>query len=149
MSRRYLKLFLVCSLVSSFQVMADGLVFSDAWARATVPNASSAAIYGSLKNDSDQPLTIKKITTNVAGMVMLHRSSLENDMMKMSAVEQLSLSPGEVAKLEPGGLHMMLMKLREPLNENQIFYIDILTSAENNSRAEVLVGSIGQMSSPR
>ena len=128
--------------------MAAGLVFSDAWARATVPGAPSAAIYGSFRNDGDQALTIKKITTDVAGMAMLHRSTLENGMMKMSAVDELSVSAGEVVKLEPGGMHMMLMGLRAPLNENQIIYVNILTSDEASIRTEVIVGSVAQMSAP-
>ena len=129
--------------------IAAGLVFSDAWARATVPNTGSAAIYGILRNDGDQPLKIKIVTTDVATMVMLHRTTLDNDMMKMSAVHELSVSPGEVVTLEPGGMHMMLMGLRATLEENQIIYVDILTSDEESIRAEVLVGSISQMSAPR
>jgi len=147
--RWYLRIFLVSSLFLPVQAMAAGLLFSGAWARATAPNAGSAAIYGSFRNDGDQPLTIKKITTDAAGMVMLHRSTLDNGMMKMSAVDELSVSPGEVVKLEPGGMHMMLMKLRTPLEENQIIYVEILTSDEESIRAEVTVGSVGQMSAPR
>lgn len=149
MKRWYLRMFLVSNLFLPIQAMAAGLVFSDAWARATVPNAGSAAIYGSFRNDGDQLVKIKKITTDVAGMVMLHRSTLENGMMKMSAVDELSVFPGEVVTLEPGGMHMMLMDLRATLEENQIVYVNIFTSDEESIRAEVTVGSIGQMSAPR
>jgi copper(I)-binding protein len=147
--RWYLGIFLVSSLFLPVQAMAAGLVFSDAWARATAPGAGSAAIYGSFRNDGNQPLKIKKITTDVAGMVMLHRSTLDNGMMKMSAVDELSISPGEVVTLEPGGMHMMLMNLRATLEERQIIYVNILTSDEKIIRAEVTVGSVGQMSAPR
>jgi copper(I)-binding protein len=82
-------------------------------------------------------------------MVMLHRSTLENGMMKMSAVDELSISPGEVVTLEPGGMHMMLMGLRATLEEGQIIYVNILTSYEESIRAEVTVGSVSQMSAPR
>lgn len=148
-NRWYLGIFLVSSLILPVQAMTAGLVFSDAWARATVPNAAAAAIYGSFRNDGDEPLTIIKLTTDAAGIVMLHRSTLDNGMMKMSAVEEVSVSPGEVVNLVPGGLHMMLMKLRTPLEENQIIYVNILTSDEESTRAEVTVGSVGQMSAPR
>jgi copper(I)-binding protein len=131
------------------QVNADGLVFSGAWARATVPSAGSAAIYGTFRNDGDQPLTIKKITTDAAASVMLHRSTLDSGMMRMGAVEELSVAPGEELVLEPGGMHVMLMGLKAPLDENQIIYVDILTSDEESIRAEVMVGAVTQMSAPR
>ena len=149
MKRWYLGILLVSSLFLPVQAMAAGLVFSDAWARATVPGAGSAAVYGSFRNDGNQSLKIIKITTEVAGMVMLHRSTLDNGMMKMSAVGELSISPGEVVTLEPGEMHMMLMDLRATLEEGQIIYVNILTSDEESIRAEVTVGSVGQMSAPR
>jgi copper(I)-binding protein len=144
-----LRMLLASCLFLPVQVNADGLVFSDAWARATVPSAGSAAIYGTFRNDSDQPLTIKEITTDAAASVMLHRSTLDNGMMRMGAVEELSVAPGEELVLEPGGMHVMLMGLRAPLDENQIIYVNILTSGEESIRAEVMVGAISQMSAPR
>ena len=140
---------LASCLFVSVQVTAAGLVFSDAWARATVPSADSAAIYGTFRNAGDRPLTIKQITTDAAASVMLHRSTLDNGMMRMGAVEELFVAPGEVLVLAPGGMHVMLMGLRAPLDENQIIYVNILTSDEERVRAEVMVGAITQMSSPR
>jgi copper(I)-binding protein len=144
-----LRMLLASCLFLPVQVNAAGLVFSGAWARATVPGAGSAAIYGTFRNDSDQPVTIKKITTDVASSVMLHKSSLDSGMMRMAAVDDLSLAPGEELILAPGGMHMMLMGLRAPIDENQIIYVNILTSDEASIRAEVMVGAITQMSAPR
>ena len=70
-------------------------------------------------------------------------------MMRMAAVDELIVAPGEVLILAPGGMHMMLMGLRAPLDENQIIYVNILTGDEESMRAEVMVGSITQMSAPR
>ena len=144
-----LRMLLASCLLLPVQLNAAGLVFSGAWARATVSSAGSAAIYGIFRNDSDQPLTIKRITTDVAGSVMLHRSTLDSGMMRMAAVDELSVAPGEVLILAPGGMHMMLMGLRAPLDEDQIIHVNILTSDDESIRAEVMVGAITQMSAPQ
>lgn len=147
--RIYLSALLAVSLLLPGQVLAGGLVFSQAWARATVNNAGAAAIYGLFDNQGNQPLTIRGITTDVAGKAMLHHSTLEDGMIRMLAVDELTVAPGEIVELKPGGLHIMLTELRQSLDETDLFYISIVTRQGKRTRAEVRVGSIGQMSAPQ
>ena len=41
----------------------------------------------------------------------------EGGAMKMRAAAPLEIPPGGEVRLEPGGLHVMLMQLREPLEQ--------------------------------
>jgi copper(I)-binding protein len=40
---------------------------------------------------------------------------MEGDVMKMRAVPKIDLPAGKEVKLEPGGLHVMLIDLKQPL----------------------------------
>jgi copper(I)-binding protein len=131
---------------SSFS-LAEGLEFKG-WSRAMVPGAPSAAIYGRFDNRSDENLTVEQISSGVAGMLMIHRSVLENGMMKMHHVNNLLVPAGESIVLEPGGLHIMLSGLKKDLLENEIFEIEIRASDGTTRSATVTVGSIGQMKAP-
>ena len=46
---------------------------------------------------------------------MIHETKLEAGQSKMRPHEQLVVAPGATVKLEPGGLHVMLHDLKQPL----------------------------------
>ena len=48
-------------------------------------------------------------------MVEIHESRLEGDVMTMSPVPGIQVPPGGSAKLEPGGMHVMLINLQQEL----------------------------------
>jgi copper(I)-binding protein len=64
--------------------------------------------------------------TEVAQVVELHESKLEGDVMKMQPVEGGIPVPakGEV-ELKPGGLHVMLIGLKQSLNEGDRFLVTL------------------------
>lgn len=56
------------------------------------------------------------VTSADANMVQIHESRIESGMMMMAELrEGLALPAGETVALEPGGNHLMLMGVREPL----------------------------------
>jgi copper(I)-binding protein len=50
--------------------------------------------------------------------------------------------------LAPGGKHIMLMRLKAPLKAGSKFFLTLATK-EGRVRAEVVVGSFGQISMPQ
>ena len=42
---------------------------------------------------------------------------MDKDVMKMSAISALPIPAGKTVELKPGGLHVMLMDLKAPLND--------------------------------
>ncbi|MFP6807022.1 MAG: copper chaperone PCu(A)C [Pseudomonadales bacterium] len=133
-------------LVMAPLVQAGQLSFTSAWARATVPAAKTAAVYGVFTNNSDQVWVITGLHTELAGMAMIHRSSLNNGMMKMSSIEALTIAPGKSLVLAPSGLHIMLMGLKSSLTQGGSFELEITAKNGVTTRAQIKVGSIGQMS---
>ena len=87
---------------------------SDAWVRATAPGQQVAAAYMSLQ--SKQGSTLIKAESNLAGTVEIHSMTMENDVMKMRMLDELPLPAGKTVRLEPGGYHLMLFDLKQPLS---------------------------------
>ena len=118
------------TLVSSASGASDTLIISDAWVRATPPGIMMTAGYASLENVSKDVITITGVSAEVAGHTSLHETRIERDRSTMRPVAKLSIKAGERVSLKPGSLHIMLMKLSEPLTDGQS--IDICLELENN-----------------
>ncbi|WP_207485878.1 copper chaperone PCu(A)C [Arenibaculum pallidiluteum] len=92
-----------------------------AWARATAPSAPTGAAYVTLVNGGSQPDRLVSATSPVAERVEIHTHLHEGGVMRMREVEGVDLAPGAEAVFGPGGLHLMLMGLRQPLRRGESF----------------------------
>ena len=129
MARRA-SLTLTLALIASASHASGDLTVSEAWVRATPPGKMMTAAYGSIENKGSTDATIIGVSAAVAGHTSLHETRIEQDRSIMRPVMQLTIDAGQRVSLKPGGLHIMLMKLNEPLSEGQS--IDICFELENN-----------------
>jgi copper(I)-binding protein len=90
---------------------------TNAWVRATVPGQPVAGAYLDLRASSR--LKLVGASSPVAGRGEIHEMKDEDGMMKMRAVEAVDLPAGKTVSLAPGGLHVMLFGLAEPLAEGR------------------------------
>ena len=116
----YARLFAVLMRLAACSAWAQSpaLVVRDAWTRQT-PGSDVAAVYLTLQNPTKQPVTVVGIESSAASHAMIHESKTEGGISKMRAHEQLVIAPGETVKFEPGGLHVMLHGLTQPLAVGQ------------------------------
>lgn len=84
-----------------------------AWARASVPGQSGTGAFMTLT--ARQRLQLVGVTSPVAGVAEVHEMKLEGDVMRMRALPALPLAAGQPVELKPGGYHLMLMELKQPL----------------------------------
>jgi periplasmic copper chaperone A len=103
--------------MSACAVAESDISISDAWARATAPGQKVAAAYMDLS--SKEGATLVKVETSIAGIVEIHSMTMENDVMKMRMLNELALPAGETVNLAPGGYHLMLFDLQQPLDAGQ------------------------------
>lgn len=87
------------------------------WARASIIKTHPAAAYLTIINLGGKPDRLVMVSSPVTENVSIHRSEMTNDVMRMKPVHNLPLEPGARVTVEPGGLHLMLTKLREPLRK--------------------------------
>jgi periplasmic copper chaperone A len=96
-------------------VIAGDLVVSAVWARATIASTPVGAVYFTVTNRGQQVDTLLGATSPVAAEATLHRSVHANGMASMHAATGVAIAPGQAVKAEPGGLHLMLVGLNQPL----------------------------------
>jgi copper(I)-binding protein len=87
------------------------------WVRAVPPTSKNTALFLTIENKGDEEDILLSVKTDIAKMVMIHETVNENGIMKMKHVHHLKIPPKSVVKLEPGGLHIMVMGLKKPLKE--------------------------------
>jgi copper(I)-binding protein len=94
------------------------LVVQNAWVRAA-PGADVAAAYVTLRNVSNSDVTVTGVESPVAGHAMIHETRVQSGQSRMRPRESLTLHPQSTLKFEPGGLHIMLHDLKQPLTVGQ------------------------------
>jgi|SRR5690625_2072188 len=101
--------------------MADPVVeIEDAYVRATPPGTDVTAGYMRLRNTGETGVRLVAAQTDVAEYVELHDHIHEDGVMKMRQVEAIELPAGAEVALEPGGLHLMMFRLGEPLAAGRV-----------------------------
>lgn len=105
---------LLTVLTLSSAAMAEVQV-SDSYARAVPPGQPNSAAFLILKNTSDEQVALQSASSSVAGVVELHPHSHDDGLMQMRRVPQIALNSNEEVVLEPGGLHIMLIGLKQSL----------------------------------
>src|SRR3546814_14695769 len=61
------------------------------------------------------------VETPVAGRAETHRTVRDGDVMRMEPAEIVEVPAGAQVEFAPGGLHIMLMDLTQPLNKGASF----------------------------
>ena len=100
---------LACLLASCSATHAP-LAASDVVVTRPVPGTQISAAYLALTNTSRQKITITKVTSPDFESAELHESILDDGIARMIALEELTILPKQTVLLEPGGLHLMLMR---------------------------------------
>lgn len=92
---------------------ADGVALSDGWAKA---GDGMTGVFGILGNPGAEPLVLTEVESPVAELVELHETETTGEDARMYEVEGGLEIPAEGSlELVPGGTHIMLMEMPEPL----------------------------------
>jgi hypothetical protein len=107
------------------------IVVADPWARAAPLAGRPGAAYMALTNTGTVDDRLIAAGADVAGTVELHSHTMTDGVMRMRRVEGgIPVPAGETVALAPGGLHVMLIDLAQPLAVGDRFPL-ILTFAES------------------
>jgi len=112
-----------CALADSVlaeDIKAGDLVISRAWSRATPSGAKVAGGYLTIENKGSLPDRLVGGGGEAAGRIEVHEMAMNNGVMTMRPLEQgLTIEPGKTVKLAPGGYHLMLFDLKNPLRQGE------------------------------
>lgn len=87
----------------------------------TPPGAKTGAVYLDIVNTGQPDRLLGAEAKDVAGSIELHTTLMEGTLMKMRELETVDLPGGQTTSLKPGGLHVMLIDLKQSLQAGQSF----------------------------
>jgi copper(I)-binding protein len=104
---------LAAPLAFAAQSTTSSVKVENAWARATAPGQKTGSVYVDLTSASNAALVAAG--SPLAERAELHSMSTEGGVMRMRALPRVELPAGQTVKLAPGGIHVMLVDLKQPL----------------------------------
>ena len=140
--RRSIALAMLAAALASGTALADEyraktLRISNAFARATPPGAKVAGAFMSIENQGTETDRLVSASSPVAGLVEIHEMAMDGGLMKMRAVKGIDLKPGATVELRPGGYHVMLEDLKQPLKQGE--QVPVLLTFEKAGTVEIKV----------
>lgn len=98
------------------QSPAGRVTVVDSWVRPAPEGRAMSAAYLTVCNRSDNNAVLIGVEANVAQAVELHETTRDRDgVASMAPVDRIEIAPGESVSLEPGGAHIMLIGVKEPI----------------------------------
>lgn len=117
--RKMLVLLAAFSLAAC-QGQGTDLSIGDIWARPGLAGGNSAAYFVIENYGVDD--TLLSASSDVAEAVELHQTQMEGDQMHMQHMAHgISIPAGGPTSFEPGGLHVMLIGLKQDLKAGDTF----------------------------
>mgnify|MGYP001321497837 CR=1 FL=1 len=123
-------LILLC--MAALPVLAADLEVRDAWVRGTVPAQKATGAFMQISSKTGTTLT--GATSPTAGVVEVHEMTMDGGTMRMRPLARLEVPAGKTVDLKPGGYHLMLMELKQPLQAGQ--KVPITLQVESGGKAE-------------
>ncbi len=125
------------SIACAAALLATGSVFAqttvtDGWVRGMVaPQRATGAF---LKITSPQGGKLVAVSTPVARTAEVHEMVMQDNVMAMRASESLELPAGKTVELKPGGHHLMLMGIEQPLQPGATVPVTLTVEGKDGKR---------------
>jgi copper(I)-binding protein len=151
----------------------DEVTIDGAWARTSPMSAQAGAAYFEISSGDADVLIGASVDSSIAGEVQIHETTMVDmedadhggddamegemgddameggamegmgDVMQMREVGRIELPAGDTVELKPGGLHIMLLELSEPLEIGATFdlTLDFETAPDQVVTVEVRDGA--------
>ncbi len=131
--------FLFGSLASISFAQAENEVLSikSPWIREAPPGIPTLAAYMEITNITESPISIIGVSSSIAKMTELHEVKLENEVMKMRKMADITLNSGQTLELKAGGSHVMLMGVQESFKQGA--EIEIIFELKDLPAVKVMV----------
>ena len=106
---------LVAATAGADESRVGTLRIRDAWARPTPPGISVGAVYLRISNQGAEADRLVGVSSPAAAHGEIHETRSQAGTMQMRQVSALVCPPGATVNILPGGVHIMLVGLKQPL----------------------------------
>lgn len=122
------------STSSESSAATTSITAEDPWVKAV--DSGMTAAFVTLENDSDTEVVLMSASTPASQMVELHEMTVKDGQMVMQPKEGgIPIPAGDHVHLEPGGDHIMLMDVTEPIEPGDT--IDLTLTFDDGSTLDV------------
>jgi hypothetical protein len=105
----------------------NGIEVYEPWMRAAgMHGANVTGAFLLLKNTGPADDRLVGARSEIAALVEIHETTMENGVMSMRAIEGIDLPAGGEAVLKPGGYHIMLINLKRELRDGEAISITLV-----------------------
>jgi len=142
---RYFLVLMLSSMLSSISFFAaaeTSLTVEDAWAKESIPGAENGAAYFVVYNPTDTDITVIDGDATIARAAEVHEHRHADGMMQMRRVPELNIPAQSRVTFKPGGLHLMMFGVHEPLKQGETFEASLTTATGEVVRFSVEVRKI-------
>jgi hypothetical protein len=96
-----------------------------------------SAAYFTIRNSggADKLLSV----ASPAADASLHSTSMDNGVMRMRPLQELDIPAKGTVELKPGGMHVMLMGLKQPLRSGDTLELDLRFEKSGNRKVNAEV----------
>ncbi|MEH6418422.1 copper chaperone PCu(A)C [Pseudomonas sp. CGJS7] len=136
MNYRILALAAVAALSLSGIAHAQ-VAIQEPWVRGTVPQQKATGAFMRLTAARDLRLVAAR--SPVANTAEVHEMKMQGQMMRMRQIAALDLPKDRAVALAPGGYHIMLIDLKQPLAAGQQVAITLVFEDAAGKRSEQTV----------
>ena len=143
MSPKLLALAASLLIAGSAAAQTGQIEVKNAWARATPGIAENGAAYLTIVSPVADRLT--GVSTPEAKKAELHNMTMEGGIMRMRPLSGVELPAGQPVTLKPGGTHIMLMGLKQPLKQGESFPLTLSFEKTGSKEVTVAVEGPGAM----
>ena len=124
----------LATLLTASPVLAQVTV-ADPWVRGTVAQQRATGAF--MKLTAPDGARLVEARSPVAGVVEIHEMTMDNNVMRMRQVPMLELPAGKAVELKPGGYHVMLMDLKQPMKTGESVPITLVFEDKDKKRLTV------------
>lgn len=101
------------------------IAIRDGWVQEGPPSQKITAAYMVIENHGKADVELKGASTSSADVIELHKMELVDGLMKMRRVDSINIPAGGKVELKPGGYHLMVIGLKQPLKEGDMVSISL------------------------
>jgi copper(I)-binding protein len=130
--KKLLSLLLLAALPALAQVTVG-----EPWVRATVAQQKATGAFMTLT--STQGVSLVGASSPAAGVVEVHEMKMVDDVMRMRQIAVLELPAGKPVALSPGGYHLMLLELKQPLKDGDKVPLTLEIEDAQKVRSKIVV----------
>ncbi len=137
---RKIAIFFTLLFVMINNVYANSAIsVSNGYVKASIPGSEVTASYMTISNTSDNAITLQKVSSVISDRIEIHEHSMDDGMMRMREVGEITIKANSEVVLQPSGLHLMIFSLKQQITEKDAITLTLYFSNDTEVKIQLPV----------